>query len=181
MEALASALGMSKKTLYVHFPSKDAIVLAVVHATGRTIRREAEAAMAEPSSDFSRTLRSVVGVVSAHLAGLTSDFLDDLERAAPHVARELDALKERNIPIVFNRLLQIGIASGKVRRDVDVPLVVEVLIHVMKGLHQPESLKRSGLTGKGAFEGTLDLLLTGLLSLDGRVEYVPFAPRRHGP
>jgi AcrR family transcriptional regulator len=39
MDALAYALGMSKKTIYAHFASKDAIVAALIEAIGATIRR----------------------------------------------------------------------------------------------------------------------------------------------
>src|ERR1700733_15151879 len=39
MDALRSSLSMSKKTLYVHFSSKDEMVNAIFAATGATIRR----------------------------------------------------------------------------------------------------------------------------------------------
>lgn len=173
MDALASALGMSKKTLYIHFASKDAIVSAIIDATGRTVRRQAEAAMAQWTADFTSVLRTVLGIISINVAVLTPGFMADIERFAPHLAREIEALKDRNIPAVFGRLIELGIANGKVRRDVDVRFVVEFLLQTMKSLHQTESLNRSGLTMQAAFEKALDLFLIGLLSPEGRAEYDP--------
>ena len=43
MDDLATELGMSKKTLYVHFAGKDEILSAVIDEIGREVRAEADA------------------------------------------------------------------------------------------------------------------------------------------
>ena len=42
MDALSAELGLSKKTLYVHFAGKDAIVAAIIAGLAAEVRREAE-------------------------------------------------------------------------------------------------------------------------------------------
>jgi len=166
MDQLAFALGMSKKTLYVHFPSKEALAAAIVAATGATIRRQAGEVFASPLP-FPAKFEAVLLLIAEHFGVMGPDFLDDLERHAPTIRREIDRLKEHNIPIVFGRILVLGIEEGMVRADVDVVFLVEYWLQVIKGVHDPDVLVRTGLTPRAAFEKALDLFFCGLLTPAG--------------
>src|SRR4051812_12372561 len=60
MDDLAHEIGMSKKTIYLHFPGKDAIVGTIIGEIGRTIRLELETVLAQPKLTFAQRLRSIV-------------------------------------------------------------------------------------------------------------------------
>lgn len=167
MGDLAFALGMSKKTLYVHFASKDAIVAAIIEATGATIRRQVGALLAGPEG-FPAKLEGLLAVVAAQFGPLTPAFLQDLQRHAPHLYAEIDALKERNIRLLFVRLLQLGVDQGMVRPDLDPTFLAEYWLQIIKGVHDPAVLARTDLTPRAAFEKALDLFLTGILTPEGR-------------
>ena len=167
MDQLAFALGMSKKTIYIHFPSKDAIVSAIIAATGATIRRQVQAAMSKGDA-FPVKFEAVLGIIGAQFGPLGPNFLDDLHRHAPALAREIDTLKENNIPIVFNLLLREGIAEGMVRPDTDIPFVTAYWIQIIKGVHDPAVLAQTGLTPRAAFDKSIELFFRGLLTDKGR-------------
>ena len=57
MDDLAAELGMSKKTLYVHFSSKEAIMRAVIEQLGREVRADAETLLANRQLGFAAKLR----------------------------------------------------------------------------------------------------------------------------
>ena len=59
MDDLAAELGMSKKTLYVHFRSKDAIIRAVIQGMAAEIRADTDAILAQPRLTFAEKLRGV--------------------------------------------------------------------------------------------------------------------------
>jgi len=163
MDRLAFALGMSKKTIYVHFPSKDAIFGAMIAATGATIRREVTTLLDGPGG-FPEKLEGLLRIVSAHFGALQPGFLQDLQRFAPHLSREIDALKEQNVPLLFTRVLRIGVEQGLVRADLDLNFLTEYWLQIVKGIHDPAVLARTGLTPRQAFEKALDLLFRGLLT-----------------
>jgi AcrR family transcriptional regulator len=167
MDGLAFALGMSKKTLYVHFASKDAMVAAIIAATGTTIRRQVGAVLAGPGG-FPEKLEGVLGIVASHFGAMHPDFLQDLQRFAPHLYREIDALKEHNIPLLFSRVLALGAEQGMVRPDIDVTFLIEYWLQVIKGVHDPAVLARTGLAPRAAFEKALDLFFCGVLTPAGR-------------
>lgn len=168
MDALAFELGMSKKTLYAHFESKDAIVAAIFEATGQTIRRRVGAVLAQPQGRFLQQIGAVLTILGGYFGTLTPGFLQDLQRFAPELYRQIDALKERNILLLFGHVLQLGVSQGAVRDDLSVPLVVEIWLSIIKGVHDPAALARTGLTPRQAFDKALDLFLRGLLTTDGR-------------
>jgi AcrR family transcriptional regulator len=167
MDDLAFALGMSKKTVYAHFPSKDAIISAIIAATGATIRRQVQAAMTE-AVPFPGKFKAVLGIIGVQFGPMAPGFLQDLHRHAPHLAREIDTLKDNNIPIVFNLLLREGIAEGMVRPDIDIPFVTAYWIQIIKGIHDPAVLAQTGLTPRAAFDKSIELFFRALLTDKGR-------------
>ncbi len=170
MDALAYALGMSKKTIYVHFDSKDAIVSALIAAIGATIRRRVGEVLSAPGGSFPQKFATVLAIVGSYFAALSPGFLQDLQRFAPGLYGEIDKLKERNIPIVFGTMLKLGLEQGMVRDDIDVVFLTEFWLQTIKGVHEPASLARTNLTPKVAFEKALDLFFGGILTPKGRAQ-----------
>jgi AcrR family transcriptional regulator len=167
MDALAYALGMSKKTIYAHFESKDAIAAALIEAIGATIRRRIGEVIAA-SGTFPQKLAAALAIVGSYFASLSPGFMQDLQRFAPHLHGAIDKLKERNIPPLFGRILAFGREQGMVRDDVEVAFLIEFWLQTIKGVHEPASLARTGLTPKAAFDKALDLFLRGILTPKGR-------------
>lgn len=170
MDALAHELGMSKKTLYAHFASKDEIVAAVIDAAGGSIRAEAEAVLGDPALSFVGKLRQVVAIVGMHWGRVTPTMLRELERFAPPLHRRLEELKQRNIPLVIGRLLRVGVTEGMVRDDIDPDFAVQFWLQSLNGLLNPATLKRLALTPREAFDNGVRMFFLAVLSDAGRAE-----------
>jgi AcrR family transcriptional regulator len=175
MDRLALALGMSKKTLYVHFSSKDAMVAAIIAATGVSIRRQVTAILDGPGG-FPEKLEALLRVVADHVGVMSPDFLQDLNRYAPHLFDEIQAIKERNIPTVFGRVMRLGFEQGMIRADIDVTYLAEYWLQVAKGVHDTAMLARTGLTPRAALEKALDLFFRGVLTPAARKKVGPQLP-----
>ncbi len=171
MDSLAHELGMSKKTLYVHFPGKDAIVERIIDQVGQSLRARMDILLSDPRLSFSRKLSGVVEVAGATLARTSPIMLRDLQRFAPQIHQKLDALRQKNIPYVFGRLIRDGIAGGQVRPDVDPGFATEFWLQAIRGLLQPDTLDRTQLTPRQTLEKGLNLFFNGLLTPRGRKDY----------
>lgn len=171
MDELAHELGVSKKTLYVHFRSKDAIIERIIDLTGERLRTDMESVVENPALTFTQKLSGVVTAAAGTLAKLSPTTLRDLQRFAPHLYAKIEALRSKIVPLVFGRLIRDGIADGNVRRDIDPAFATEFWLHAIRGMVQPATLERTQLTLPQTMARSLDLFFAGLLTPAGRKAY----------
>lgn len=177
MDDLAAELGMSKKTLYVHFAGKEAIMRAVIEQLGREIRTDAEALLANRQLGFAEKLRGFAEGMVQRLALLNPRTLRDLQRFAPDLHELTVEMRQRNIPYIFGRFIEEGQLSGKVRADISPVFAVEFFLQAMQGLIQSATLDRIGLTPRDLLPRAIDLFFGGLLTPAGRKEHEKLFPR----
>src|SRR5436190_2270303 len=89
MDDLAEELGMSKKTLYAHFPGKTALLEAVLLHKFETVEADMEQIMSECSSDFVNGLHRLLACVKRHTDEIQPPFLRDLQREAPETFKRV--------------------------------------------------------------------------------------------
>jgi len=171
MDGLAHELGMSKKTLYRHFRSKDALIDSIIEEIGQSIRDRMDSVLSDPKLDFTQKLCALVDVVGTNLALAGPGMLHDLQRFAPQLYQKIDDLRQRNVPYVFGRLIRAGLAEGKVRPEIDPAFAVEFWLQAIRGLVHPDVLERTQLTPRHTLERAIRIFFGGLLSPAGRKDY----------
>jgi AcrR family transcriptional regulator len=171
MDDLAAELGMSKKTLYVHFPGKEAIMRALIEQLGQEVRADAEALLANRQLGFAEKLRGFAEGMVQRLALLNPRTLRDLQRFAPELHDLTVEIRQKNIPYIFGRFIEEGKLTGKVRDDVDAAFAVEFFLQAMLGLVHPGTLDRLGLAPREVLPRAIDLFFGGLLTPAGRKEH----------
>jgi len=177
MDDLATELGMSKKTLYAHFPGKDAIMRAVLEQLGAEIRAEADALFANRTLTFAEKLRGFAEGMFERLARLNPRMPRELQRYAPSLHQLLVDIRQRNIPYVFGRFIEEGQLAGKVRANVDAAFAVEFFLAAMQNLLQSGATERLKLAPRDLIPRAIDLLFDGLLTPAGRKEHEKLFPR----
>jgi len=180
MDDLAHDLGVSKKTLYVHFPSKSAIAEQIVAFIGRTMRARFDAILDNPALPFAQKLCAVIDIVGNAIAKVSPAMLRDLQRDAPDLLRKIEELRQKNAPYVFGRLLREGRAAGFVRPAVDIAFATEFWLQAVRGLMHPDSLERTQLTPRQVLDRAVPLFFNGLLTPSGREDYAGHAAT-HAP
>jgi AcrR family transcriptional regulator len=176
MDDLAHELGMSKKTLYVHFPGKDAIIGALIDRLNLSIRRDLEAVLADPTLRFVPKLRGIIDRVVPVLGQLGPALLRELQRFAPELFQRIDEIRRKNIPFFLGRLFRQGIAEGAVRPGLDPDFAAQFWLQTVRGLLDPDCLALTGLTPPQAIENALHLFAGGLLTPAGRKDYEKLFP-----
>ncbi len=171
MDDLARDLGVSKKTLYAHFPSKSAIAEQVVAFIGRTMRARFDAILDNPALPFAQKLCAVIDIIGNAIAKVSPAMLRDLQRDAPDLFQKIEELRQKNVPYVFGRLLREGLAAGFVRPEVDIAFATEFWLQAVRGLMHPDSLERTQLTPRQVLDRAIPLFFNGLLTPTGREDY----------
>lgn len=177
MDELAAELGMSKKTLYVHFESKEALMAAVIDDLGREIRGSADALLANRQLNFAEKLRGFAEGMVERLTKTNPRLLRDLQRFAPDLYQRVADMREKNIPYVFGRFIEEGQLAGMVRTDVRTDFAVAFFLSAMNGLVQPAMMERLGLGPRDIAPRAIELFFGGLLTPVGRKEHEKLFPR----
>ncbi|MBI2516266.1 MAG: TetR/AcrR family transcriptional regulator [Opitutae bacterium] len=170
MDGLAAELGLSKKTLYVHFPSKDALVTDILRAFVADVRSSADALFADTSLSFTVKLHRFSETMVKRLR-VNPHIFRDLQRSAPHLFRLVEELRHKNIPHVFGQLLREGQAAGMVRADLDPAFAIEFWRPAIQALMHPDTLDRLQLNPDQVFSRAINLFFGGLLTPAGRKDY----------
>ena len=163
MDALAVELGMSKKTLYAHFASKTDLVKAVMLQKLDQAETELEAVTSSSQNGFAKTLQELLACIQRHTDEIRPPFLRDVRRDTPEL---FEVVQERRAGMIhkhFVRMLNSGRRAGRIRKDVPVALIVEMLVGATHAIVNPARLADLCLTPKAAFEAIISVVLDGVL------------------
>ncbi len=172
MRSVAEAAGVSKANIYHHFESKEALYLAILHASAAELSALVEN-LEESSGHFDANISEFS---SAHLQHLTDNettsrlmlreaFSGDEERSRMLVERVVGGTFERMISI-----FRAGQEAGELRSDLDPALCATLLMGAdvfffqargaLKHIPQAGFARRPGRFS----EQMIDVMLNGMLS-----------------
>jgi AcrR family transcriptional regulator len=169
MDDLAAELGMSKKTLYAHFPSKAALLEAVIRDKLGRAEADFRAAIAgKEGAPFAVKMQALLGCVRAHTEELQPSFMRDMRKEAPEIFALVQTGRRGLIQRHFGQLLAEGRKAGAIRRDIPADLLVEMLMGTVDAIVTPQRLDELSLTPKAAILQILSVYLTGITTEEGR-------------
>jgi AcrR family transcriptional regulator len=177
MDALAAELGMSKKTLYVHFAGKDEIVGALIDHLAAEIKAEADALLQNRQLNLAEKLRGFVAGMVERMATLHPRTVRDLQRFAPKLYAKVEEVRGTTLPYVFGRFVQQGQDAGLVRTTLPAGFAIEYFLQAMHGLMQPATLERLRMAPRDVIPTAIDLFFGGVLTDSGRKQYEKLFPR----
>ena len=168
MDDLANELGISKKTLYAHFPGKFDLLEAVLADKFASVEARFKKATRLPRRDFSETLHELLAGAQQELAEIKPPFVRDMRQKAPQVFKVIERRRAALIQRYFGKLFVDGQRAGMVRKDVPVKLMIEILLAMVQSIMNPAKMEELGMMPKEGFAGILKIVLEGALTLKGR-------------
>lgn len=130
MSMVASACGITKATLYHHFPGKDDLFAACVtygySSALEALRAILEDPLLSPRTKMRQMLGALYGSIIDSPVGRMSPLIAEVSRTFPNVARSFHADYIAPQQILMSKLLDQGIAAGEFK-DVDRRLFFHVV------------------------------------------------------
>src|SRR5882724_2905032 len=126
MDDVAEELGISKKTLYVHFPDKMALLEAVLADKFARLESKLKEVAGEHPHDFSTALHELLGSTRHELDEIKPPFVRDMRQKAPHVFKMVERRRGEVISRFFGKLFIEGQRARMVRKDFPVRLLIEI-------------------------------------------------------
>jgi AcrR family transcriptional regulator len=164
MDDLAQELGMSKKTLYAQFPSKSALLEAVLMDKFGELRADLSGIASECSANFVTHLRRLLECLHRHTDEIKPPFIRDMQREAPELFEMIRGKRKDLIQRSFGELFSQGRRQGLIRRDISIPVMIEVLLGAVDSIMNPAKITELGLTPSDGFSAILTVILEGVLT-----------------
>ena len=170
MEDLAIRMGMSKKTLYKYFPSKEELVKAVLERRKRHIDELMSFIETKvPKHAFGEKIVQVSQKVAESLSEIQPHVMYDLKKSFPLIFEEFEAFRRASIVKGFTAALNEGRASGVFRDDIPIDLAVHMHLTLISSMLNPEYLSAAQYTPLQVFTMILRCTMEGLCTKKGRL------------
>lgn len=168
MDDLAEELGISKKTLYAHFPGKLDLLEAVLAGKLASVEARLRRVTRAHPHDFPATLHELLAGTRQELDEIKPPFVRDMRQKAPHVFKTVERRRGALIERYFGKLFIEGQRAGMVRKDVPAKLIIEILLAMIQSIMNPPKMEELGMLPKDGFAGILKIVLEGALTTKGR-------------
>ena len=163
MDDLAEELGMSKKTLYAHFTSKAALLEAVITDKLRSVDAGLKGVTDGRAADFPARLHAMLACMREQADEIQPAFIRDVRREVPELFALVQEGRRKVIQRHFGKLLTDGRKAGSIRRDIPVPLMIEILIGAVDAIINPVRMGELRLTPRTGFAQITTVFLEGAL------------------
>jgi AcrR family transcriptional regulator len=168
MDDLAEELGMSKKTLYLSFPSKSDLLRAVLLDKFRSVEADLDRITSESSTDALAPLRRLLACMQRHTEEIKPPFVRDIRREAPEMFKLVETRRRELIQRYFGKLFTDGRRAGIIRKDIPTQVMIEVLLGATEAIMNPQKISELGLTPQTGYAAIISIIFDGVVTAPGR-------------
>jgi AcrR family transcriptional regulator len=167
MDDLAETMGMSKKTLYVHFKTKRAILEAVIAQKLGELEAAMDAVPTGEAKDFGATLHRLLTGIRQQAQEISPAFARDLAREEPGLFERIKTKRRELIERTFTRILRVGQKAKFIRTDIPAGIMVEILTGLADSVVVPDKVAARGMAPGEMLTIILKVFLDGVQTRKG--------------
>jgi AcrR family transcriptional regulator len=167
---LAAELAISKKTLYLLFPSKEALLEAVVLEKFGSLDAEVARISGNRSLGCVEKLHELLACLQQEMEEIQPPFVRDMQRGAPEVFALIERRRAGIIRQHFGALFEEIRRAGMIRKDVPTPLLIAVILGAVNAVVNPVKLAELRLQPRKGLLSILRIILEGAMTAKGRAK-----------
>lgn len=161
VDAVAERLGISKKTLYQYYTSKDELISALTDAAIADMEQQENAILASDLG-FEAKLTALL-TVEPKLFGKINDWvIDDMRRHKPDEWEKVERYRHSHVH-QLREFIAEGIRHGKLR-SVNAAVAAHMVLGACTEMLEYPFLKENNLTITDALHALTDIFLHGVLN-----------------
>lgn len=171
MDEIARSLGMSKKTIYKHFSSKEELVKSVILQFRDTTLSRIESVLHDDTLDQYLRLVKVLEITGQQLSRIQKPVLEDLKKYMPEFWMEIEERRRYILNQVYGRIISEGKKEGIIREDTDVDFFILMYMSLVTSIVNPDVLAKLPYNPSQVFHNIVKTLFTGILTDKARGKY----------
>lgn len=171
MDEIAENLGMSKKTLYKFFDSKENLFLEIIGRLKVRIKTNCDLICGDKEMEFIQKLKKLMSYIAKQSSKLRGPLPEDMQKNMPQVWLDINEYRKKEALTKFGDLIDEGVRKGAFRKDIDRQVIVLMYVNAISSLINPEVLSQLPFTGDQVFETIIKIMFEGIFTDEGRQKY----------
>lgn len=168
-DLIAQEAGISKRTLYEIFPSKEQLIKEVIMHLTNSILLEVQKMNnvidEENENNFEIVFQHSIKVMNELKNNFTKQVISDLKRFYPEIWEEIHTffmlkMKEG----FFLKIFHYGQDKGYIRKDINIDLVYFIHITILENVVTPEIISELPMSTNDVMKSIFDIFLRGILT-----------------
>ena len=160
---IAKSIGRSKKTLYNHFETKEALLGAVLQRVNDDAEHDLTELLASDCPlDIDERLRQVLSKVAVHLASTGQVLFDDLREKAQDLYKQSQHERYQALTAILRPLFQEGVKNGFMRGDLQINKVLLVFFAGVEAVAGPAEIAANPRQYNELFKTLVTLVVDGM-------------------
>jgi len=171
MEEIASALGISKKTLYKHFSNKEHLLNEIFSSISQQTENYTTDLFANKDYTYVQKVKLMLEYVSEHVGKFKGPMMGDLQTYYPKIWEKIHLFMKKKAWEKFTMLVDEGITHGIFRNDINKQIVVLMYVFSLQNLLTPEVLAQVPLSADQIYKTLINVIFEGILTDEGRKKF----------
>jgi len=161
MDDLANHMGMSKKTIYATFDSKEALFNGMVDFIFDGIKRREEEILNKDDIDTMARIRCLLTAMPENYGTINFQDLAPLKEKFPKVYKKMQKRMETGWESTIN-LIEQGKQEGIIKPDVDIRVFKVMMEASLERFFETDILITDNISYMDALNEVVEILLTGI-------------------
>jgi AcrR family transcriptional regulator len=170
VDEIAEDLGMSKKTIYKFFPSKEDIMLGIVRMTMKRFEKKV-IEIVDSDKPFEEKFPVFLALLASLTRKMSKAIQRDIQKHLPEVDREIEEFRREKIFGRLTPMFRQAKAEGFLREDLNDDIFMMVFINAIQTIMTPSVLADYSFSAQEAFKQIFRILFEGGLTDQARTKF----------
>lgn len=166
MEGVADHVGVSKRTLYKYYSSREDLVNNIIDSLFDRIMQIFRSSMENDNNPVKQMYYVLMGI-SKLSSKMPMNRLLDIKTQYPRAWERIETFNKDRI-VEWYRIFSDGQKKGYFRGDIDMDVMSKIHIRILNSIFTPEFFTENQVTIQEAFQVWVKMLSTGILTFKGK-------------
>ena len=166
MDDVASELGMSKKTIYKFFPSKDDLVMAIAKHFMNSMKNKIVPALNSDKNAIKK-LSELISILAKASEKISPKRMDEIRKYFPSLWNEIDKFRTQMMFGNITKVIDQGKAEG-LFIDYPTSIIMNVLVASVRNIVNPDFILNNNFSIIEAARYAFKIIIGGIVTDKGK-------------
>lgn len=166
MDEVASELGMSKKTIYKFFPSKEDLVMAIAKHFMNRMKSKILPALNSDKNAIEK-LSELIKILASAAEKISNKRMEEMKRHFPGIWNEIDSFRTKMMFENITKIINQGKAEG-LFIDYPTSIVMTILVISVRSIVNPDFILNNSFSIIEAARTAFRIIIGGIVTEKGK-------------